>query len=119
LIAVIETREASTAAPALPAMRIGVYRGISTGREKPRISAARADPQPHLLGTFRTVAFVGGLPSICVDPRVRVAADEMDADESAILRGAVLRAVRIVGQIEPFASHAAIVASIEVREESQ
>jgi hypothetical protein len=90
----------------------------STGREKAGIGAARADRQSDLFAAFWAVAFVGGFASIDVDPRVRIATDELNADKPPADVSAP-SAPRIICQIESLASHAVIVTPNAAGTESQ
>jgi hypothetical protein len=60
---------------------VNVAAADSPRGEETCIGAAIADSYPDLLGALRAMALVSRLPTIHVDPRVRVAANEMHADE--------------------------------------
>jgi hypothetical protein len=55
----------------------------STSCEKPGICAGGPNSQSDRFGALGTVALVGGRRAVDIDPRIDVAADEVNPDESA------------------------------------
>lgn len=65
----------------------GRSQSLLTGGEKPRIGAAGTNLQADTFRTSRAVPLIGGAIAVHVNPRVHIAAREMDADKlTAIVR---------------------------------